>query len=360
MIAVSVTIGVTVMIDSFRHTVTTWLDQILQGDLYISAPSLTSTQSSTALAPGILDVVERWPGVARVDTLRAAVVESPVGPINISAVGNPDFARERSYAAADGDAAALWAALQDGAVLVSEPFANRVGLPRRGGSVTLQTDRGPRPFPVVGVYYDYTSSQGVVAMTLQTYRRWWDDQALTALAVRLLPGTDADAVQAGLQEALAAQQQVMVRPNRALRRDVLEVFDRTFAITGALQMLATLVAFIGVLSALLSMELEKQREMGILRAVGLTARQLWGMLLLETGLMGMVAGLVAMPTGLAISYILVYIINSRSFGWTLQISITPWPFVLALLVAVLAAMLASVYPARRMARTPAAEALRYE
>ena len=360
MIAVSVAIGVSVMVSSFRFTVTTWLEQILQGDIYISAPSVTSTQSLTALAPGVLPIVQQWPGVERVDTLRSAVVESPIGPINIYAIGNPDFARERSYVAADGDADALTAALRSGAVLVSEPFASRVGLPRRGGSVTLQTEQGARAFPVAGIYYDYTSSQGIVGMTIETYRRWWNDDALTALAVRVQPGADADAIQAELRKALAPEQHLFVRPNRALRSDVLDVFDRTFAITSALQMLATLVAFIGVLSALLSMELEKQRELGILRAVGLTARQLWGMLLLETGLMGMVAGVLAMPTGLAISLILVYIINSRSFGWTLQMRLEPWPFVLALLVAVVAAMLASIYPARRMAKTLTAEALRYE
>ena len=99
------------------------------------------------------------------------------------------------------------------------------------------------------------------------------------------------------------------------------VFDRTFAITGALQILATVVAFIGVLSALLSLLLEKQRELGLLRAMGLTVRELWGLVLLESGLMGAVAGVLAMPTGLALSLILIYIINRRSFGWTLQMRV---------------------------------------
>ena len=173
-------------------------------------------------------------------------------------------------------------------------------------------------------------------------------------------GADPDAVANGLQASLAPIQSLLVRPNRALRQDVLVVFDRTFAITGALQLLATIVAFIGVLSALLSLELERQRELGILRAVGLTVRQLWGLIMLETGLMGAVAGLLAMPTGYVLALILVYIINRRSFGWTLQMQVLPGPFIQALAVAVIAALLAGIYPAWRMSRKTEADAMRFE
>jgi putative ABC transport system permease protein len=359
MVAVSVTIGVSLMIGSFRHTVVAWLEQVLMGDVYVSAPSLTSTQVTTPLDPAVLEMVADWPGVARVDTLRTAAIESPAGSVSVFGVDNPDFG-ERPFLSADGSPEAIWRAMQEGAAVVSEPYANRVGLPRRGGSVTLYTDGGPREFPIVGIYYDYVSSQGTVSLSLDTYRRFWNDDALTAVALQLAPGADAEAVVRELQDALAPIQQVFVRPTRALREEALVIFDRTFAITSALQLLATVVAFIGVLSALLSLQLEKQRELGILRAVGLTARQLWGLVVMETGLMGTVAGLLAMPTGFALSLILIYIINRRSFGWTLQMRLEAGPFLLALVIAVVAAVLAGLYPARRMGRMMAAEALRYE
>jgi putative ABC transport system permease protein len=163
-----------------------------------------------------------------------------------------------------------------------------------------------------------------------------------------------------LQARLAPVQRRVVRPNRELRADVLEVFDRTFAITGALQLLATVVAFVGVLSALLSLQLERQRELGILRAIGLTARQLWGLIMVETGLMGGVAGLLSMPTGFTLALILIYIINRRSFGWTLQMQVDPGPFIQAFLVAVIAALLAGIYPAYKMGQIATAEALHAE
>jgi putative ABC transport system permease protein len=359
MIAVSVTIGVSVMVSSFRYTVATWLQEILRGDIYITAPSVTATQSTVPLDERLLPLVVQWPGVVRADTLRSTEVDSPLGPVQIMAVQNPDFARIRTYIWSDRPIADLWQAMQDGAVIVSEPFANRLGL-RRGQTVTLYTDRGEHVFAVAGVFYDYTSSQGMAAMTLDTYRRLWNDQTLTSLALHVAPDVDAERIQRELQTAVAPLQRLLVRPNRALRQDVLVVFDRTFAITSALQLLATVVAFVGVLSALLSLELEKQREMGVLRAIGLTGRQLWGLIFLETGLMGAVAGVLAMPTGLAISTILIYVINSRSFGWTLQMRADPAPFVQAMVVAVVAALLAAIYPARRMDSIVTAEALRYE
>jgi len=360
MVAVSVTIGVSLMVGSFRHTVVTWLGQTLQGDVYISVPSPTATTPSAPINPALVEQARLWPGVERVDVLRSVDVDAPQGPIHVAATDNYSVGRERIYLALDGPVETVWSRMQQGAVLVSEPLANRLDLPRRGGVVTLNTDRGQHEFPVIGIYYDYASTQGTVLMNLDTYRSLWQDPSITAVDLRLAPGADPDQVANGLQASLAPIQSLLVRPNRALRQDVLVVFDRTFAITGALQLLATIVAFIGVLSALLSLELERQRELGILRAVGLTVRQLWRLIMLETGLMGAVAGLLAMPTGYVLALILVYIINRRSFGWTLQMQVLPGPFIQALVVAVIAALLAGIYPAWRMSRKTEADAMRFE
>jgi putative ABC transport system permease protein len=360
MVAVSVTVGVGLMVGSFRTTVVTWLGQTLWGDVYISAPALTATRSSAPLEPSVFEIARRWPGVERADVLRSVDVASPQGPIAVSAVSDQDFTQPRIFVSTDGGREAARQAVQHGAVLASEPLANRLGLPARGARITLTTDRGPHVFPIAGIYRDYSSSQGVVMMGLDLYRSFWDDPAITAIALELAPGADPDAVIGELDDRLADVQGVLVRPNRVLRAEALNVFDRAFAITGALQLLAALVAFIGVLSALLSLQLERGRELGLLRAVGLTAGQLRSMVLLETGLMGAVAGLLALPTGFTLALILIYIINRRSFGWTLQLQASPEVFLQALALAVVAALLAGVYPALRMSRMLAAEALRGE
>lgn len=361
MVAVAVTIGVGVMIRSFRNTVVIWLEQSLQGDIYISVPGGTASTPSAPIDPQIIEALRTSPNIARVDELRATTVDSPYGYVDLSAFNNPDEPDEAIYYARDLPVDAIWEAMEeDEAVLVSEPLARRLNLPKNGGVLKLYTDEGEHVFPIVAIYYDYASSEGTVLMAESVYRRWWHDQEVTALALRLNEGTDVDAVVNELKQVLNPIQRLSINANQALRNEVLTIFDRTFAITSALQMLATLVAFIGVLSALLSLQLEKQREFGVLRAVGLTTRQLWHLILLETGLMGAVAGLLAAPTGYILSLILVYVINRRAFGWTLQMQITPEPFIFALIVAVGAALMAGLYPARRMSQMQAADAIRFE
>lgn len=360
MVAVAVIIGVALMIDSFRYTVVVWLEQTLQGDVYISVPGFNATRASAAIDPQVIEVIREWPGVARVDTLRSLSADSTVGSVNLSATNNPRLGQERIFKSLQGNQAQVWEKLQSGGVLLSEPLANRLGMKAPGNEIRLFTPQGWLSFPVIGIYYDYASSEGTVLMALDVYRSLWKDQALTALALRLKPGTDADSVARALQDRLAGSQQLLIRPNEELRRDVLEVFDRTFAITVALRMLATVVAFIGVLNALLLLQLEKQREVGILRALGLTGRQLWRLVMVETGLMGLAAGLLSIPTGYALAVILIYVINRRSFGWTLQLAASPETFLQALAVALAAALLAGVYPAWKMSRMATAEVIRYE
>jgi putative ABC transport system permease protein len=153
---------------------------------------------------------------------------------------------------------------------------------------------------------------------------------------------------------------VIIQSNRGTRQSALDVFDRTFAITVALQSLAGLVAFIGILSTLMSLQLERMREIGVLRATGMTRGQLWRLSLLETSLIGASAGLIAVPTGLLLSVILIYIINLRSFGWTLEMQLLPGEFVRAFVVALAAALLAGIYPAWRMGQVQPADAVRSE
>jgi len=360
MVAVSVTIGVSLMVGSFRYTVITWLDQILHGDVYISAPGAGGNRPANTINPEPLSMLENWEGVQRVDLLRSTSVNSPYGPIRISANNNPNDGVEQVYYAADYPPDEIWEAVKNGAVLVSEPLANRLEMPKHGGEIELYTNEGLQTFPIAGIYYDYASSQGTVIMWLDNYRRLWSDNQVTAAALVLEQGVNPDESTDALRRALAGEQQLLVRPNQVLREDTLEIFDRTFEITRALQLMTTVVAFVGVLGALMSLQLDKQRQMGILKAIGLTSKQLWGLIALETGLMGAVAGLLAMPTGYVLAIILIYIINRRSFGWTLQMFVTAEPFLQALVIAVVAALLAGLYPALRIINRRAADAIRFD
>jgi putative ABC transport system permease protein len=358
-VAVSVTIGVSLMIASFRSTVENWLDLSLRADIFLSVPAPGGTRASPALSPGVRDRVAGVPGVGDVETFRGVQVASPLGEVQL-AVADPRRPRSAAlYRFAEGDPEEIWGRVRNGAVLVSEPFAFRHDLPSHGGTVELLTDRGLRSFPVAGIFYDYATERGLVLLSRNIYETYWDDREVSSLGVYVAPGYSVDEVVQSLRQALGGTM-IQVTPNRALRARALEVFDRTFAVTQALRLLAVVVAFIGVWSALLALQVERTRELATLEVLGLDESQKWGLAFLETGLMGAVAGVLSLPLGALLAAILVNVINVRSFGWTMRLEADPWQFAQALGLSVVAAVLASIYPVLRLRRRSLAAALRAE
>ncbi|MDX2075751.1 MAG: FtsX-like permease family protein [bacterium] len=360
-IAVSVIVGVSVMIASFRSTVSVWLENTLGSDIYVSPPLLTSNRSTVDVDASIRDIIRTVEGVDRLSASRSISVSAPdfpdFPPANLIAV-DFDISNNRRLAwttAPNGD---WWSALEAGGVMVSEPFAYRRNI-QQGDSLRLLTDRGIQTFPIVGVYYDYSTDQGTVYMTDGVYRSFYDDPYISSVGIFITPDADIDVVMTNIRDALG-DTDLLVQANRDLRAGVFTIFDNAFSITIALRLLATVVAFIGILSALLSLQLENTRQYGVLRANGMTPRQLWQFTLIQTGLMGIVAGTLALPIGLALAMVLLFVINVRSFGWTMDFYFMPEEFVLAFLVAVVAAFLAGIYPAWRMSRLQTSQALRSE
>lgn len=359
MVAVSVTVGVGIMVQSFRQTVVRWLESSLHADVYIAPPSLIARRSDSTLDPALVQRLASAPDIARVNTYRGLQVESRLGLTQLVAL---DLA-ERSYDAFTfiaGEPQAIWPTFQnEAAVIISEPYAYRHEL-SLNDTLQLRTDRGAHAFRVVGIFTDYGSDQGIVMMSRPTYDQWWQDTKISSLGVYAEPNVDVDRLVESLRRLAGAEHEVLIRSNRTLRAASLEVFDRTFTITTVLHLLTTVVAFVGVLSALMALQLERARELGVLRATGYTPGQIWGLMTSQTGLMGLIAGLLAVPVGVGLALILVLVINRRSFGWTLQIEIAPEILVQAIGMAVVAALLAGLYPALRMAWTSPALALREE
>lgn len=358
MTAVSVTVGVSLMIGGFRETVRNWLELTLLADVYVGAPG-RGVRATPALPRALARRLAELPGVEAVETYRRVRVMSSYGEVPLGAsdvLPEHGAALHRFKAGGEPDP---WARVLAGAVLVSEPFAHRHRLPARGARVTLQTDRGEVGFPVAGIYYDYSTEEGTLLMSRGVYDRYFDDDAVSSVALYAAPGVTPAALAERVRGALAGTA-LQVTLNSSLKREALRIFDRTFAVTNALRVLAVVVAFIGVWSALLSLQLERTRELGTLRALGLTPGQLAGLSLIETGLMGLVAGLLSLPLGALLALILVDVINVRSFGWTMRLAPEPWLFVQAVAVSVAASLLASLYPLHRLRRMPIAAALRQE
>ncbi len=356
-VAVSATAGVGMMIDSFRGTVQEWLADYLRADVFISPLEAAGREQVLSMADA--RAVRALPRVAYVSVGRRIDLQTEQGRIQLFALDIPR-ASFSGFRFKHGDpAAARRAFFEGGAVIVSEPYAYRhdVGV---GDRIVLPTPAGPRRFAVAGVYYDYGSDQGYVTMARATYVRVWHDPAITSLGVYLAAGASADGMAARLRRLLPQAARLDIVSNRGLREASLAIFDRTFTITSVLRVLAIVVAVVGVLSALLAIQLERARELALMRAMGLTPGQLWALVMGESGILGLLAGVLALPLGALLSLVLVAVINRRSFGWTMQLHVDPGLLGQTVALAVGAALLAGVWPAARMARMSPAAGLREE
>ncbi len=363
MLAVSVIIGVTTMVGSFRITVQDWLESTLQSDIFISQPNASGDLAGIPISQDIVGRVEGVAGVEKVTYVRVANVQSPDydQTVQLNAVMSDISNGSRKLLHRVDSYDVIFDRLINGdGVLLSEVFANNRGIKWQDGlTLTLITEAGPYDFPVVGIYQDFSSVQGIVLIGLDVYSEKWNDDSISSMAATIEPDANLDRVADDVRTELAGTG-LLVQSNRELRQAAIEIFDRTFAITGALNLLATVVAFIGILSALMALQIERRREIGIMRANGLTRRQLFQLTFWETGIMGTIAGLVAMPVGLVLGIVLIYIINLRSFGWSLTLNLRAEFFLQSFAVAIVAALLAGIYPAWKASSIAPVEAIRSE
>ncbi|MCS6807172.1 MAG: FtsX-like permease family protein, partial [Bacteroidota bacterium] len=259
----------------------------------------------------------------------------------------------------NADTAAVWQAFRQGGVIISESCAFHYGL-KCGDIMHIRTEKGMHPFRIAGIYYEYASDIGIVVIERSTYEKFWSDRSVSGISIFLKSGVRTEDFIQRACVLSAGVQDLSIRSNRTLLQTSLEVFDRTFAITDVLRFLTIGIACVGVLAALMALHIEKIREIGVLRALGCTPRQVWFFTLVQTGCMGCISSILALPLGVTLAYILIAVINRRSFGWTLQYILSLEVCIQALGVAILAALFAGIYPAWRAARLAPSFALHEE
>ncbi|MDH3420959.1 MAG: FtsX-like permease family protein, partial [Gammaproteobacteria bacterium] len=351
-VAVSATIGVSIMVDSFRGSVGEWLEQTLQADVYAGA-------QRGAMDPALVAAISDLDGVEAVSTRKRAWVEDANGQTQLRVFEMP----RASYAGTeilDADPAAVWPAWESAdAVLVSEPYSFQHGV-GAGDSIVLPTGGGPREFSVAATFQSYDINASGIMMSRATYLRHYDDDTIDSLGLYLHNEVSANEIVEQV-EALSNDWQALYVTSRAgLRQESMRIFDRTFVITNVLYWLTLGVAFIGILSAMLALQLERARESATLRALGMTRTQVGGMITAQTGVIGLLSGLAAVPLGIVMAWVLIKVINRRAFGWQIDMSIAPDILLVSVAFAMGVALLAGIYPAYRAGRSQPAIAMREE
>ena len=350
-VSLAMLVAIAVMVGSFRETVIYWVGQTLQADLYVSTARRSDVDSPATVSRELEAVVAADPAVAAVDRFRHLSLPFRDRLIVLVA-GEFEVLRshgELLFKGPEDQAAVLRKAVGHDAVLLSESFSQRFDA-AVGDTIELTTPDGPRPFEVAAVYYDYSTDRGVVMMDRGTFVRYWGDLRPTSLSVYLGPGRSAEDVRERLLARLGDAHRVFLHTNASLRREVLRVFDSTFAITYALEAIAILVGMLGITATMVTLVVERRADLALVRLVGAERRQIRRIIVIEACLIGLASQLLAAVAGFLLAVILIYVVNVQSFGWTIQFH-TPVAFLLQASVALLAtSALAGLYPAHLATR----------
>ncbi len=344
--AVAMLVSVAIMVGSYRDTVIVWLDDRLQADFYIQPASQRQARQYPTMDPAIADRIEALPQVAAVDRFRGYPIRYKGRPSILGAGQSEVLSRFGSLGFLDGSPAQqVLAKLGSGdRVIVTETFANRHRL-AVGDTLSLPLGGNLIALEIVGVYYDYSSEGGAAIVDRKTMLKYLPDPSPSNLAIYLADGADPENARAAIEKTTTGHS-VNMADHRTLRERALVVFDRTFTITYALEVIAILVAILGMAGALVALVIDRRRELGVLRFLGASAGQIRRLILFESGLIGLFSNMIGLLLGTLLSLILIFVVNKQSFGWTIQFH---WPVALllgALTLVYVASVVAGIYPAR--------------
>lgn len=359
--AAAMTVGISVMIHSFRGSVLAWSERTLTADLFI-APAANELLGLEHTLP---EKAASWwasrPGVETVGTFREVEARTAGGePVTLGVVDGP---ARGSIDFMHGGAAAKTAALEvGGSTAVSESLARRLGL-APGDTLELTGPRGPVRLKVLDLYRDYTRDRGIALVSAGYFQRVWGAEGFHSLAILFRKGTTKEEVEKEQENFLShfgGKESFACYSNRGLKQRILEIFNQTFAVTAVLRTIAIAVAIGGVMLTLGILVLERTRDLGVLRSMGASVAQIAGMMLSEAALIGFLASMVGIISGAALALVLTWVINKAFFGWSIDLSY-PWAELAILPIwMTLAAMVAGFFPAVRAARIPPAASLRME
>lgn len=368
MVGLAIMIGVLVMVRSFRHTVELWVTDTVLADVVV-APSLwlRGTEIGTvgrSLPSEWMSILASVPGVAAVDSYRDVRIDVKGQRVAVVSRDLRLHAQWSRYLVRSGDSSEqLNRAADIGGLLVSEVLANRLEV-HEGSMLEVATPSGPRQFPIVAVFYDYSTDGGKLLMDRALYQSLWHDDLVTVFPVYLRDGTHLGRVREQMTELLSASGNGGLPPliisNVELRKEILDIFDRTFLLTYVLEAIAVVIAMLGIVNTLITSVLERRREFATLRAIGGSATQIRQLVLWEAAYLGTVGIVLGLIGGGLLSLLLIKVINRQSFGWTIQMIVPIGSLIQAVLLAGVATFLAGYFPARWAARQPIVEGLREE
>lgn len=354
--AVAMMISVSVMIHSFRGSVQRWVERTLIADIYF-APAINDIVGPRAVLPAeAIDWVHAHPDVSAVATFREFPIRFRGEAVAMAVI---DGKARGEIEFLDGPQTEAASAFAGGAVAVSESFAKRFKV-KRGDSLEITTPGGDHAFAVSGIFRDFSRDQGSILIGRKNFDQYWNDRGVNSLALTLRDSTTRDRIAEEFRERFGSKGEFVIYDNASLRKRVFQIFDQTFAVTMVLRTIAIIVAIFGVLLSLGVLIAEREREIGVMRAIGASRSQILGVFLGEAGLVGLAAALCGVASGSVLAMVLTWVINKAFFGWTIDLAYPMATLVATPFWLVPVAILAALIPAARAAMIPPASAIRFE
>jgi putative ABC transport system permease protein len=360
--ALAMMVASTAMITSIKVHGSRWLDEALPFDCQVTSVNYDASLYTTMPLPAeAVALIAQVPGVDFYYEVRSALQDFGDRDVMIFGVESEKYVRMQALRGGTGFVLpGTLADLVSGAgVIVSENFAQLHSV-RKGESVELLTPHGPERFRVLGTYEEYSWPQGSIYMDLAVYRRLWDDPSVSYVEVKFTPSAPKAQTRRAIADRFRGNYSLFVYAVEDLKRVGDDTLDRTLRYTNVQVAVSVLIGFLGIVNTLLISVMRRTREIGLLRAVGMTRAQVSEMILVESVVTALVGGVLGVALGLAGAQwpLMLHVIQISGYGMTL---IIPWGTVaLALASAVVIGILASVLPGRRAARLNILEAITYE
>lgn len=358
MLSLAMVIGFAGMAGAIYDSVTEWMDNVLNPDLFVNASGSISRRNFTFPAAFAREL-EQIEGIEQVQVVRHARVTFRGVPVSVVAADVEKLASKVRRIVIQGDLDRMYRLTAQGqGVIVSDSFADLRRV-RFGEIVELPTPNGLLRLPVVGITRDYTDQQGTVLIDRSLYRRWWQDDSADVLRIYLKPGYSAQQVKRRILEKFAGRQRLFVLENAQVRREILRLTDQWFGMTYNQIAVAVLVAVLGIVNTLTVSITDRRRELGVLQSVGGLRRQVRHTVWMEAvgiGLLGLILGLALGAVNLYYTVEMVHRVAGMRIDYRY-----PWGMAALLVPAMLlVAVLSALWPAEKAVRGRLVEALEYE